>query len=260
MSGEVIKIIRIANNLSISKLAELTGIPKEDISEMENGQKNISSGILQKIGTACSLFPHEIMELDKYYMSSKSFMSDTEVFQRTLFNTLDLCIKNKNKLDEIESLFIPQVMCNYKCFNELRNILKKDPSFGLMVTMGYYAGKVSGFTIDLWNKIGSFKLSDECCLETLFEEGFNSEHSLILAQNIINLYPGGKIQGGSSPALVDKVRDNDVSHYWVSWNGKIIDTSLMLIIDEEYAKRLGYEFSGQFANNSDNLFCFEKKK
>ena len=71
MSGEVIKIIRIANNLSISKLAELTGIPKEDISEMENGQKNISSGNLQKIGTACSLFSHEIMELDKYYMSSR---------------------------------------------------------------------------------------------------------------------------------------------------------------------------------------------
>lgn len=87
-----------------------------------------------------------------------------------------------------------------------------------MLAMGYNAGKVSGFRKDDWNKIKNYEVMTGCSLDVLFEEDFNIRHSDIFVQNIISMYPGGKI----------------------------IDTSLMLVIDEDYAKRLGYKEHSHF--------------
>lgn len=75
MLGEVIRIIRIANGLSSLEMAELTGISKTHLSEIESGKKNISLANLKKVGLSCNLQPSEIMKLEEYHESLKRDMS-----------------------------------------------------------------------------------------------------------------------------------------------------------------------------------------
>ena len=66
--GEVLRLLRIANDLSISELSKKTSISKSYITEIEKGKKNPSDDILRKYSSGLEI-PEEVI---KYFLNNYS--------------------------------------------------------------------------------------------------------------------------------------------------------------------------------------------
>lgn len=100
MHKEVLKIARIANDLSQKELANLTNLSPTYISELENGRKNINLKTLGKLSIAFNLKPYEFMALNEYYESLISEKEPLKVYQLVLLRTLKLYIQKENMYQE----------------------------------------------------------------------------------------------------------------------------------------------------------------
>ena len=69
--GEVIRIARIANDLSAKELAQLVGKSSTIISNLEHNKSRVSFDTFKKISKALNLRPHQLMELVEKYSELK---------------------------------------------------------------------------------------------------------------------------------------------------------------------------------------------
>ena len=65
--GEVLRIARIANDMSITKASEISGVSNPDIVEIEKGKKNPSDEILEKLCKTYNLYMNQIVKIIDYY-------------------------------------------------------------------------------------------------------------------------------------------------------------------------------------------------
>lgn len=139
----------------------------------------------------------------------------------------------------LESILINEEKKDYKCFDLLKDLLKNE-EFVKIVNQGVAEGKISGFSDDVWTKIYNQNSMGTVEFEDVFKLGGNiggcTSCSYRLSYSFNNVY----ICGGTLPWLVGTKNSEDGKHTWMVCNGYIYDTSLMLIIDESYAKNFGY--------------------
>jgi len=128
---------------------------------------------------------------------------------------------------------------NYKCFDLLKELLKNE-NFSLVVKQGLAIGAIRGFADDEWDKIynqNSMGMSD---LEDAFRNGENiggcTTYSVRLSYSFDNVY----ICGGTLSYLEGTKNSLDGRHTWMVSDGYIYDTSLMLVVKEDFANELGY--------------------
>lgn len=86
MINHVLRILRIAFDYKITKLSEITGIPKSTISEIENGKRPPSISIIDSYSKAFKIKKSSIM----YFAEKKG------TFQQILFEVLKLLDKPDN--------------------------------------------------------------------------------------------------------------------------------------------------------------------
>lgn len=72
--GEVLRLLRIANDLSISELSKRTNISKSYITEIEKGEKNPSDKVLKSYSTGLEI-PEETLNylLNNYSQKHLSY-------------------------------------------------------------------------------------------------------------------------------------------------------------------------------------------
>ena len=67
------------------------------------------------------------------------------------------------------------------------------------------------------------------------------------------------ICGGTLNPLIGTKNSPDGRHTWVSFNRTIIDPSLMIQINEDYMKELGYSEENRYNPNTDSVYRAAKE-
>lgn len=141
---------------------------------------------------------------------------------------------------DLEKILISSEQASYKCFDVLKRLIKEDEKFYEVLKTGIEINKVSGFSNDLWEKIKSQNMRDIDSFTTIFKEGINIGGCTKVSEQLSYSFPYCYLCGGILGILKGTRNCPDGRHSWILVDNKIIDTTLMLIIDEDYAKNFGY--------------------
>lgn len=148
----------------------------------------------------------------------------------------------------------------YKCFDMLRDLVEKNSEFKKKLEEGFFSGKVEGFSPDVWDKIAKQNVRRINSFTDVFVEGANLGYCTVASKQLSYSFNGCQICGGVVPLLVGTVNCIDGSHTWMVCDNKIYDTSLMLIIDEGFAKEsLGYIEENRYDPNRDFRYSAAKE-
>lgn len=90
MLGEVIRITRVANDMTNSTLSEKSGVSISYITEIEKGKKNPSTDILNKLAIALNLKQEDLYELDELHNELIKSKEKLSVYRILLISILEL--------------------------------------------------------------------------------------------------------------------------------------------------------------------------
>ena len=94
--GKVLRIARIANDLTLKEAGSRSGVSYAYISELERQVKtNVSDEILEKLAKAYNLTKSQIITLEESYNILP--IPEKRIFSRTLLNVLMYMESNSNK-------------------------------------------------------------------------------------------------------------------------------------------------------------------
>lgn len=137
----------------------------------------------------------------------------------------------------------------YKCFDLLKDLYSNNIEFREMIDNGIKLGKIHGFNEDIWNLINSQNIRKVNNFEDIFLSGYNIGSCTITSKQLSYSYDHVLICGGDAKFLANtKNSDEKGKHTWMLKDKIIYDTSLMLLIDEDYA----YEYLGYVELRRDN--------
>jgi len=159
----------------------------------------------------------------------------------------------------IENLLIDESRKDYKCYDELKRILRENKDFKDVIENGYFKGNITGFTDEIWEKIQSQNIRRIDSFEDVFRDGANIGYCTVAAKQLSYSYDNCYLCGGVLPILKGSKNCEDGSHTWMSVQNKIIDTTLMLAIDEDYAKELGFIEQNRYNPNLDPVYLAAKE-
>ena len=130
---------------------------------------------------------------------------------------------------------------DYKCYDLLKKLLVENEEFRNILIEGISNNKITGFTDEIWDKIRKQNIIGIDNFETVFQNGFNIGRCTGTAIQLSYSLDYPYICGGTLNILKGTLNSSDGKHTWLIDNNKIIDTSLMLIIDKDYYLKLGYQ-------------------
>ena len=147
------------------------------------------------------------------------------------------------KLEEILYRIIPEEYSDYHCFDMLKKILSENEEFRIKIETGIKEEKIKGFEKELWESLGNQNIRIKGinnCLD-IFKNGWNEGRCTTMSTQVSYSMSYCNICGGILPILIGTTNSPDGSHTWIEKDGKIYDTTLMLVIDKKYAKEIiGY--------------------
>lgn len=163
-------------------------------------------------------------------------------------------------MDEILKLVIDEKRRDFKCFEMLKHYYNTNPEFASFVREGVLSGKITGYSDDLWNKMASLNVRNPINFEEAFGEGYNIGNCTKFSRYLSYCFSYPHICGGTLPLIKGSINSKNGEHTWISYGGKIYDTSLVLIMDEEYAKQgLQYNEENRYNPNSSAVYAAGKE-
>lgn len=141
---------------------------------------------------------------------------------------------------EVVDLLIDKDRKDYKCYDELKRLIMNNIEFRNILIQGIMEGKISGFNSELWQKIINQNIRRIDNFDDVFRDGANIGYCTVASKQLSYSLNSPYICGGILPILKNTKNCNEGEHTWILHDGKIIDTTLMLIIDEEYSRKIGY--------------------
>ena len=150
---------------------------------------------------------------------------------------------------------------DYKCYDTLRNILDNNEKFRSVIIEGLSTGKICGFNQELWDKLDSQNLRSPGVnsFVDVFRDGYNQGYCTVCAKQVSYSLDTCYLCGGLLPILKGTINCKDGEHTWIEYNGKIIDTTLMLIIDCDLKDDIGYIEENRYDPNKDSVYCATKE-
>ena len=89
MIGEVVKVTRVANDMTTKDLSEKSQVSKSYINEIEKGKKTPSNDILNKLSEGFNLDVENLLELNEYHDSLIGKKEKLEIYRMLLLKTLE---------------------------------------------------------------------------------------------------------------------------------------------------------------------------
>ena len=129
----------------------------------------------------------------------------------------------------------------YKCYFYLKQLIKENEEFRNILSEGLKEGKVSGFDDSMWLEIKLQNPRSSLTFEDAFKLGYNLGNCTGCAIQYSYSLDYPYICGGELPLLKGTQNSPDGRHTWIESNGKIIDTTLMLVMDKDFAMKFGYK-------------------
>ena len=159
---------------------------------------------------------------------------------------------------DIFDLLVNEELRDYKCFDLLKELLKRE-DFYQIIKEGIIKGEISGFTDELWKKIKAQNVRVIDNFEQVFVEGFNIGACTNVSRQLSFSFDSCFICGGTLSIIAGTKNSVDGRHTWIEYQDKIIDTTLMLIIDKKFAKKLGYSEENRYDPNTDPIYRSAKE-
>lgn len=149
---------------------------------------------------------------------------------------------------------------DYKCFDELKKLYTFNKEFNSLVKRGVREGKIYGFPEKLWQKINEQNIRGISNFEEVFASGYNIGYCTAASKQISYSFDGTyHLCGGLLPLLKNTKNCSIGEHTWLLAGGYIYDTTLMLIIEEGYAKNLGYIEENRYNPLTNRTYCCAKE-
>lgn len=148
---------------------------------------------------------------------------------------------------------------DYKCFDELKRLFNCNEDFKNFVVEGYSKGEISGFNEELWDRIKSQNIRKINSFEDVFRDGANIGYCTVASKQLSYSLDECYICGGVLPLLKGTTNCEDGSHTWIVCDNRVIDTTLMLIMTEEYANKMGYLEQNRYDPNVDPVYLAAKE-
>ena len=148
----------------------------------------------------------------------------------------------------------------YKCYDTFKKLLNNNDSFKETITNGITEGKIYGFNKELWKKLAEQNLRSHAVKSfvDVFEAGANQGYCTVCAKQVSYSLDNCYICGGILPVLKGTINCPDGSHTWIEYGNTIIDTTLMLIIDNSLKEALGYIEENRYNPNDDKMYSATK--
>lgn len=159
----------------------------------------------------------------------------------------------------LTSLLINEKRKNYKCFSELIRLLQENKNFREIVISGLAEGKIRGFDEELWEKIHAQNIKRIDNFEDVFIHGANIGYCTVASKQLSYSLDTCYLCGGTLPLLMGTKNCDDGSHTWILYNDKVIDTTLMLIINKDYIEKIGYNEENRYNPNIDPIYAATKE-
>lgn len=146
-------------------------------------------------------------------------------------------------VNKMLDLLIDEKRKEYRCFDLLKELYTTNSEFKEAIDNGVRLGKIHGFSEDVWDLIESQNIRVINSFEDVFATGFNIGGCTTVTKQFSYSFDNILICGGDVRFLENtKNSDEKGKHTWMIKDNIIYDTSLMLIIDENYAHEyLGYK-------------------
>lgn len=141
---------------------------------------------------------------------------------------------------EIAKELILKDKFEYKCYDELKRLLNSNNDFRELVIDGLVNGQVAGFDEKLWEKIHAQNIRVINNFEDVFRDGANIGYCTVASKQLSYSLDNPFLCGGVLPIIAGTKNSPDGRHTWIFANGKVIDTTLMLVMSLEFAEKLGY--------------------
>lgn len=149
---------------------------------------------------------------------------------------------------------------DYKCYDLLKKLYNENPSFKKVVDDGISLGKVSGYSDELFDKLDSQNIRSKglnSFLEVL-KDGANLGYCTVCAKQVSYSFDSPYICGGTVDFLIGTINSIDGRHTWILNEGKVIDTTLMIIIDSSYINNFGYHEENRYNPLLDPIYVSTK--
>ena len=158
--------------------------------------------------------------------------------------------------DELLKLVINEERKDYGCYKILRDLVENNPDFRKKLQEGIAQGKIYGFNEDVWEKIALQNIRNIDSFETVFKKGYNLGNCTPASKQLSYSFRDVEICGGVVDYLIGTQNSPDGSHTWMVSGGEIYDTTLMLVIDETYAKKsFTYDEQNRVDPTRSPIYC-----
>ena len=158
----------------------------------------------------------------------------------------------------LESI-IPKGKEDFKCYDLLKSLLNSNEEFKNTIETLIKEGKLRGFDEELWQKIESQNIRRINSFIDVFRDGANIGYCTVASKQLSYSFNDCYICGGTLKYLVGTKNSPDGRHTWIVHNGDIIDTSLMIIMDEKSSNLLGYNEENRYNPNMDSNYASAKE-
>ncbi len=159
-------------------------------------------------------------------------------------------------IDNIMDFICPNDRKEYKCFDTLKKLLIENKNFKNVIVNGIREDKISGFSEELFEKLEKQNLRApgvNSFIDVLID-GYNQGYCTVASKQVSYSLDTCYICGGILPILKGTINCVDGSHTWIEYKDKIIDTTLMLMIDLDYKSKLGYIEENRYNPNDDEIY------
>ena len=150
---------------------------------------------------------------------------------------------------------------DFKCYDTLKALLQNNEQFRTIITEGIKQNKIWGFDQSLWQKLDKQNLRSPKVnsFVDVFKDGYNQGYCTVCAKQVSYSLDTCEICGGILPILKGTTNCPDGDHTWIAYKNTIIDTTLMLVVDKEYSKQIGYIEENRYNPNQDHIYNATKE-
>lgn len=149
---------------------------------------------------------------------------------------------------------------DFKCYDTLKTLLQENKQFREIIIKGIEENKITGFPDELWEKLDKQNIRSnkiESFVDA-FKEGANQGSCTPFSKQVSYSLNTCYICGGELPILKGTKNCEEGNHTWIEYRGKIIDTTLMMIIDLSYKNQIGYIEETRCNPNCDRIYSNAK--
>ena len=164
-----------------------------------------------------------------------------------------------NEINTILKFLIYDDMMDFKCFNVLKEKLNEDKQFREKVKEGIKAGLITKFPRDIIDNFNELNIRAPFKPIQILIDGANIGTCTYMSKLVSYSLSSCYICGGTLKVLEGTQNSPDGRHTWISYNGNILDTTLMIQINEKFKEQLGYTEENRHNPNIDPIYSSAKE-